>query len=259
MGETEDIRTALANASMSYLPRLIARHKDDPRKGVQDAVQVARRRLKKWRAENRRLIALYDMQTELHEQGFACIAGVDEVGRGCLAGPLTAAAVILPVECVVPGLNDSKQLLPEKREEVAAVVRDVAEAWAVAHVEPAEIDHFGMTQANRLAMRRALEALATTLDHVLVDGIDAALGMSCACTSVIDGDAKVACISAASVVAKVTRDALMIELDVVYPGYGLAQNKGYSTAEHLAALRALGPSDIHRRSFAPCNDDPTLF
>jgi ribonuclease HII len=136
-------------------------------------------------------------------------------------------------------------------------VKESAEAWAVAHVEPAEIDHFGMTQANRLAMRRALDGLGRELDHVLVDGIDGHLGLPC--TTVIDGDAKVACIAAASVVAKVTRDALMVELHVEYGGYGLAQNKGYSTAEHLAAIREFGPSAIHRRSFTPCNDDPTLF
>jgi ribonuclease HII len=253
----DEIRASLAAASVTSLPRLIRRHRDDPRRGVADAVDVAQRRLKRFRAENRRLLGLYEMQAELHAQGLQVIAGVDEVGRGCLAGPLTAAAVILPVDAIVPGLNDSKQLTPEKRVEIAAVIREVAEAWAVAHVEPGEIDHFGMTQANRLAMRRALDALGRALDHTLVDGIDGKLGLPC--TTVIDGDAKVACIAAASVVAKVTRDALMVELDAVYPGYGLAQNKGYSTHEHFLALRTLGPSAIHRRSFAPCSDDPTLF
>jgi ribonuclease HII len=114
-----------------------------------------------------------------------------------------------------------------------------------------------MTQANRLAMRRALDALGRELDHVLVDGIDGHLGLPC--TTVVDGDAKVACIAAASVIAKVTRDALMVELAAKYPGYGFVQNKGYSTHEHLVALKEIGPSEIHRRSFAPCNDDPTLF
>ncbi len=257
MGETDDIRQALAKASMSYLPRLIAKHKDDERKGVADAVETARRRLRRFRAENRRLLALYETQARLHEQGLAVVAGVDEVGRGSLAGPLTAAAVILPIDAIVPGLNDSKLLAPEKREEVAALVREAAEAWAVAHVSAAEIDHFGMTQANRLAMRRALDALGRDLHHVLVDGIDGALGLPC--TTVVDGDAKVACIAAASVLAKVTRDALMLDLDALHPGYGFAQNKGYSTREHFAALRELGPSAVHRRSFTPCNDDPTLF
>lgn len=253
----EECRILLASASMTCLPRVIRRFKDDERKGVADAVDIARRRLKKFRAENRRLLGLYEMQAALHEQGLAVIAGVDEVGRGCLAGPLSAGAVILPVDALIPGLNDSKQLTPEKRQEIAAVVIEVAEAVSVAHVEPAEIDLFGMTQANRLAMRRALDGLGVALDHTLVDGIDGNLGL--ACTTVIDGDAKVACIAAASVVAKVTRDALMVGLDATYPGYGFAQNKGYSTAEHLAAIRTLGISAIHRTSFAPCGDDPTLF
>jgi ribonuclease HII len=127
----------------------------------------------------------------------------------------------------------------------------------VAHVEPEEIDRFGMTQANRLAMRRALDGLGRALDHTLVDGIDGNLGLPC--TTVISGDSKVACIAAASVVAKVTRDALMRRLDLVHPGYDLGSNKGYSTADHLAAIRQLGPSAIHRLSFAPCSDDATLF
>jgi ribonuclease HII len=255
----EECREQLAAASMTYLPRVIHRFKDDERKGVAEAVDTARRRLKRFRAENRRLLSLYEMQAALHERGFTVVAGVDEVGRGSLAGPLTACAVILPVDAIVPGLNDSKLLTPERREEIAAVVVEAAEAHCVAHVEAEEIDIFGMTQANRLAMRRALDGLAAALDHVLVDGIDGHLGMSCECTTVIDGDAKVACIAAASVVAKVTRDALMVALAPRYPEYGFAQNKGYSTPEHLAALRALGPSEVHRRSFAPCSDEPTLF
>jgi ribonuclease HII len=241
------------------LQRLVRRFRDDERSGVTDMVDVARRKLKRFRAEDKRLLGLYEMQAALEEQGVGVIAGVDEVGRGSLAGPLTAAAVILPVDAVVPRLNDSKLLTPEQREDIASIVREVALAWAVAHVEASEIDHFGMTQANRLAMRRALDGLGVALDHVLVDGIDGKLGLECACTTVVDGDAKVACIAAASVIAKVTRDRLMVDLDALYPGYGFAQNKGYSTHEHFVALRTLGPSDIHRRSFAPCNDDPTLF
>jgi ribonuclease HII len=250
---------AAAAADPDGLRRLVRTFAPDDRKGVSDAVAVARRRLERYRAENERLLALHATQAALHDQGFAVVAGVDEVGRGGLAGPLTAAAVVLPVTAVVPRLNDSKLLTPEQREQVAVVVRETALAFAVAHVEPAEIDHFGMTQANRLAMRRALDGLGVVLDHVLIDGIDGKLGLTCACTTVIDGDAKVACIAAASVVAKVTRDAIMVELDSRYPGYGFARNKGYSTPDHLVALRELGPSEVHRRSFAPCKDDPRLF
>lgn len=255
MAGLDEIRALFAAAPPARLPALIRRFKDDDRKGVVETVEAARRRLKKFRAENRRLLALYDTQAELQERGFTAVAGVDEVGRGSLAGPLTAAAVILDVDAVIPGLNDSKLLTPERREEVAALVREVATAYSVAHVEAAEIDQFGMTQANRLAMRRALDGIGVALDHVLIDGIDGKLGMSCECTTVVDGDAKVACIAAASVIAKVTRDDIMRRLDAEYPGYGFAQNKGYSTAEHLEVIRAIGPSAIHRLSFTPCQDD----
>ena len=253
----DECRALLSAASAEELPRLIRRFRADTRKGVIEAIETARRRLKRLNAESTRLLGLYTMQARLHAEGLVVIAGVDEVGRGALAGPLTAGAVILPIDAVIPRLNDSKQLTPEVRVEVAAIVRDVAEAICVAHVEPEEIDLFGMTQANRLAMRRALDGLGRALDHTLVDGIDGNLGVPF--TTVIEGDSKVACIAAASVVAKVTRDALMRKLDLVHPGYDLARNKGYSTADHLAAIRRLGPSSIHRLSFAPCSDDATLF
>lgn len=252
-----ECRMLLASADLDDLPRLIRRYRRDPRKGVADILAAASRRLKRARTEDARLRGLADMQAALHEQGIEVVAGVDEVGRGAYAGPLTAAAVVLPVDAVIPGLDDSKKLTPEKRTLLAVEIREVATAWCVSHASPEEIDHFGMTQAVRLAMRRALDGLGVAIGHVLVDGIDGNVGYPA--TPVVDGDAKCACIAAASIIAKVTRDALMVDLDASYPGYGFAEHKGYGTAEHQRAIRALGPSAAHRLSFAPCSDDPSLF
>lgn len=253
----DECRAMLASAVGPGLVRLIAHMRKDPRKGVADAVEAASRRLARSRAETKRLVALTAMEQALHERGVAVVAGVDEVGRGSLAGPLTACAVVLPLDARIPGLDDSKRLPPEKRERVAAGVRESATAWCVAHAEASEIDSLGMTAATRLAMRRALDGLGLELGHVLVDGTDAHVGWPA--TAVIDGDAKVAAIAAASVVAKVTRDAIMVGLEVLHPGYGFAVNKGYGTAEHVAAIRELGPSAVHRRSFGPCADNLSLF
>lgn len=252
------IRASFAEAEDTpALERLCRRHAKDEREGVRDMVARARRRLKALRAEDSRLEAMAEAQAGLHASGFAVVAGVDEVGRGALAGPLTACALILPHEVRIPGLDDSKALTPEQRELLAESIRDLATAFHVAHVQPSEIDALGMTAANRNAMRNAIEGLRVTVDHVLVDGIDDKLGI--ACTAVIDGDAKVSCIAAASIVAKVTRDALMVAMDAEYPGYGFARHKGYSTPEHKDAIDRLGLTPLHRRSFSPCMRTEPLF
>lgn len=253
----EELRHAFSDADEATLPRLVRKYAKDEREGVRDLVARARSRMKASRAEDERLERLASYQTALHEQGYVVVAGVDEVGRGALAGPLTACAVILPVTCRIRGLDDSKALLPERRVELAEQVRAEALAVSVAHVEPGDLDALGMTAANRGAMRSAIDGLGVEVEHVLVDGIDDHLGLPC--TAVVDGDAKVACIAAASIVAKVTRDALMRELDAVYPGWGFARHKGYSTAEHKAAIDRLGLSPVHRRSFSPCAGVDTLF
>lgn len=182
-------------------------------------------------------------------------AGVDEAGRGPLAGPVVAAAVILDRERPVEGLADSKALGPARREALAAMVRERSVAWSLGWAEAAEIDAVNILQATFLAMRRALEALAVAPAHIVVDGNRppslAGLGLECTIEAVVGGDAVVPCVSAASILAKCARDAHMIELDARYPGYGFAGHKGYPTAAHVAALRQLGPSPVHRRSFAP--------
>ncbi len=177
-------------------------------------------------------------------------AGVDEAGRGPLAGPVYAAAVILDPGRRIKGLKDSKVLSRERREALALEVRDKAIAWAVASADVGEIDTLNILRASLLAMKRAVEALSVQPVECIVDG-NQCPALACPVYAIVKGDRDVASISAASILAKTARDALLIELDVVYPHYGFAQNKGYGTAEHLAALDRYGPCPIHRRSFAP--------
>jgi len=182
-------------------------------------------------------------------------AGVDEAGRGPLAGPVVAAAVILDPARPIEGLADSKVLTPARREALAIEIRAHSLAWGLGWADAAEIDTINILQATLLAMGRALVALDTAPAHVIVDGNRvpslAGLDLDCTIEAVVDGDALVPGISAASILAKCARDEHMLELDVQYPGYGFAGHKGYPTAAHVAALRQLGPSPVHRRSFAP--------
>jgi len=178
------------------------------------------------------------------------VAGVDEVGRGPLAGPVTAAAVILDPEHPVVGLRDSKKLSEKARERLAAEIKQSALAWSVAHASIAEIDDLNILQASMLAMQRAVNALSTAPALALIDG-NRAPRLDCAAHTIIKGDDRVSCISAASVVAKVTRDALMVEMAKTWPGYGFEQHKGYGTAAHRRKLVELGVTPMHRRSFAP--------
>lgn len=178
------------------------------------------------------------------------ICGIDEAGRGPWAGPVVAAAVILPAKGRPKGLADSKQLSPEAREELALAIRACA-IVAVGLAEPAEIDQINILQATYLAMRRAVAGLGQPPAAALIDGNSAPADMPCPVETIIDGDAYVACISAASIIAKVERDRMMTALCAQYPGYAFARHKGYGTPEHQRALAELGPSPIHRRSFKP--------
>ncbi|MFW2455538.1 ribonuclease HII [Methyloversatilis discipulorum] len=179
------------------------------------------------------------------------IAGVDEAGRGPLCGPVYAAAVILDPARPIDGLNDSKKLSEKKREALAPLIRERALAWAVGIATVEEIDRLNILHATMLAMRRAVEGLAVPPDQVLVDGNRIPPGLTVPARAIVGGDASEAAISAASILAKTGRDHEMMALAALYPQYGIAKHKGYPTAEHLAALRAHGPSPIHRRSFAP--------
>ena len=182
------------------------------------------------------------------------IAGVDEAGRGPLAGPVVVAAVILDPRRPIVGLADSKVLCENKRERLAALVRARALAFSVVAVEVDEIDRYNIFHATMLGMRRALDALSLAPAYALVDGNHLPKPMPCPARAVVDGDAKEPAISAASIIAKTTRDRIMCELDALHPGYGFARHKGYSTPEHFEALARLGPCALHRRSFAPVRE-----
>ncbi len=177
------------------------------------------------------------------------IAGVDEVGRGCLFGPVVAAAVILPEHHGIRGLNDSKLLDAAERERLDVLIRQRATAWAIGRGEVNEIDQINILQASRLAMRRAVEALSTRPHLLLVDAVSVELSIPQ--KVLIKGDSRSHSIAAASIVAKVFRDRLLQEWDLEYPAYGLRRNKGYGTPEHKAALERWGPTSLHRRTFAP--------
>ncbi len=188
-------------------------------------------------------------ERELWKSGSSLIAGVDEVGRGSLFGPVVAAAVILDPGYRIRGLRDSKLLPAERREVLAERIREHAIAWAVAAVDAARIDQINIYHASRLAMLEAVSQLAPVPDHLLID----ALRIDCACaqTPIIHGDALSASIAAASIIAKVARDRMIRAWDPVFPLYGLASNKGYYTRKHVSALRQYGPSPLHRQSFEP--------
>lgn len=184
------------------------------------------------------------------------IAGVDEAGRGPLAGPVTAAAVILKPSQHIAGLKDSKKLRPRQREVLAAEIRQYALAWAVGWADNIEIDRINILQAALLAMKRAVMALSVVPEKVFIDG-DRCPDLSCKMEAVIHGDNLIPIICAASILAKVERDAAMLRFDKLYPGYGFSKHKGYGTSLHLAALEKYGACPIHRRSFAPVRHSRT--
>lgn len=189
------------------------------------------------------------MERELHARGYRAVAGVDEVGRGALFGPVVAAAVVLSADRPIRGLDDSKKLDPARREMLAERIRERAAAWAIAAVDAATIDHINIYRASVLAMRMAVERLSPAPDFLLIDALS--LPLPIPQQPLIKGDARCSAIAAASIIAKVHRDADMAVWHDVYPEYGLAEHKGYATAEHTKALREFGPTPLHRLSFEP--------
>jgi ribonuclease HII len=192
----------------------------------------------------------WKLETAARKLGALRIAGLDEVGRGPMFGPVVAAAVVLPKKCRFKGLTDSKQLSEKLRNEFDIVIRAEAEAWAIAAVDVETIDRINIRNASLLAMRLAVEQITPTPDYLLIDGLDM-IDWPCPQQPVVQGDSTSFSIAAASVLAKVYRDRLLIELDAVYPGYGLARHKGYCSREHMDALMRLGPTPMHRRSYQP--------
>ena len=239
------VRELFSQADEDGELELIERFSDDGRAQVAAMVRAAARRRQRREKERRRVLDMSDLQRELGGEGL--VLGVDEVGRGSVAGPLTVAAVALPAEPVIWGLNDSKQLTPQRREELAATIRAQALAVGIGHVAPEEIDACGMAACLRMAMARAIEASGVEADCVLIDGMP--VHVHPRERTLTHGDARVACIAAASIVAKVERDAIMVAADARYPGYFLAESKGYASPDHIAAIRERGLSDFHRASF----------
>ena len=244
----DDIRRRFLDSGAPVSPQALARLRRDPRQGVRRLYAQLRARYERQRGEERRLDAMLHFERVLWKSGVRRIAGVDEVGVGPLAGPVVAAAVVFPPGVEVAGVDDSKRLDPETREELAAEIRRRAAAVTLGVAEVAEIDRVNVYHAGLLAMRRAVEALPEPPQHILVDARDIP-GVAAPQNRFDKGDGINYSIAAASIVAKVHRDALMVELDARYPGYGFARHKGYSTPEHQEAIRRLGPSDVHRLSY----------
>ena len=190
----------------------------------------------------------YSIEQELKAHGFTCICGVDEAGRGPLCGPVFAAACILPDGLYIEGLNDSKKLTEKKREKLFDIIKKEAVAYSIASADVEEINEMNILEADLLAMRRAIDGLGVKADFAIIDG-NIARDFQIPARAVVKGDSKSMSIAAASVLAKVARDRLCLELDREYPQYGIAKHKGYGTKEHKEALRKYGPSPIHRKKF----------
>ena len=190
----------------------------------------------------------FEYELQKYAMGYKAVCGVDEAGRGPLCGPVVAAAVILPTDVEIEGINDSKKLTEKKREALFDVIKEKAIAYAIAEASAEEIDELNILNASMLAMRRAVAALAVKADFALIDG-NCSRGFEIDTETVVKGDAKSASISAASILAKVTRDRQCMELDKLYPEYGIAKHKGYPTKDHMEAVRKFGPAPIYRKSF----------
>jgi ribonuclease HII len=224
--------------------------KADPRPGAKAILEAIARRRSDNRAEGQRLRHLLRCETALWTAGLMHVAGVDEAGMSPLAGPVAAAAVVFAPTARIPGIDDSKKLDAAARSRLAIEIKEQAVAWSVAFAQVDEIDTINIYWAGLLAMRRAIEGLSLAPQHVLLDA-RRLKDLPIPQQSIVKGDSKSATIAAASILAKTARDALMCELDATYPGYGFARHKGYPVREHAAALKRLGASPIHRRSFAP--------
>lgn len=192
----------------------------------------------------------FKLENAARKLGMTRIAGLDEVGRGPMFGPVVAAAVVLPPRCRLKGLTDSKQLTEKQRNEFDVIIRAEAEAWAIAAVDVETIDRINIRNASLLAMRLAVQQIIPAPDYLLIDGVDT-IDWLCPQQPVVQGDSTSYSIAAASVLAKVHRDRLLVEFDAVFPGYGLARHKGYCSREHMAALARLGPTPQHRKSYQP--------
>lgn len=241
-----EIKAILQAADFCELPAFITTYGKDTRTGVASLVEKARKKIQSYEKELERTEKMKEFEKKY--SSFSCICGIDEVGRGPLAGPVVAGAVILPKDCDILYLNDSKQLSEKKREELYDVIMEKAVSTGLGYVSPERIDEINILQATYEAMREAISQLDPVPDLLLNDAVNIP-GVSVKQVPIIKGDAKSISIAAASIIAKVTRDRLMVQYDSVYPEYGFASNKGYGAQMHIDALRKYGPTPIHRRSF----------
>lgn len=248
MATIKEIKEQLANIQQLDDP-LLAELEQDSRSGVIQAIVKRKKDIQKRIDEDERLEKMLAYEKECYVRGIELIAGVDEVGRGPLAGPVVAAAVILPKACKIPGLNDSKKIPKSKHKKIYEAVLQEAIAIGIGVKDNQVIDQVNIYEATKLAMMEAVGQLDPQPQYLLIDAMK--LDLAIPQTSIIKGDANSLSIAAASIVAKVTRDQMMEEFDRVYPGYDFAQNAGYGTANHLAGLHKLGVTPIHRRSFEP--------
>ena len=222
----------------------------DNRTSVQNLAKRYSNKLDKYLKEEERIAGMWQYEKQAKAQGYKFVAGTDEVGRGPLAGPVVAAAVILPENIDLPSINDSKKLNEKQRETLMEKIKKEAISWAIMEVDERMIDEVNILEASRIAMQQAVLALPKQADFVLVDGLDNPQ-ITLPSQAIVKGDSKSISIAAASIIAKVYRDRLMKIYDKAYPGYGFASNKGYPTEEHIKAIETLGPTPIHRMSFAP--------
>ena len=239
------IKEELKAATEAMLPSFIMAYESDERSGVIKLVEQAKKRLQKLEEERKRIWKLQEYERKYGQYTYIC--GIDEVGRGPLAGPVVAGAVILPKDCDILYINDSKKLTAAKREELYDEIMEKAVAAGIGMVSPQRIDEINILQATYEAMREAISKLEPAPDILLNDAVTIP-EVTIPQVPIIKGDAKSISIGAASIIAKVTRDRLMVEYDQILPEYGFASNKGYGSAEHIAALKKYGPSPIHRRS-----------
>ena len=243
---TNEVKNEFQAADASMLPELIHTYEKDGRQGVQRLVMQSRRRLEKLEAEKRRIYELRAFERKYKDAAYIC--GIDEAGRGPLVGPVVAGAVVLPKDCEILYINDSKKLTEKKREELYEVIMEQALAAGIGMASAQRIDEINILQATYEAMREAVHNLGITPDILLNDAVTIPQ-LDIPQEPIVKGDARSISIGAASIIAKVTRDRLMVQFDQAYPGYGFAAHKGYGTKAHIAALRRLGPCEIHRKTF----------
>ena len=247
MQSIKDIKQLFEQAEKEQWNALFPQYKTDERAGVQKLITQYENKLLKHKKEQERLYRMLEFERKYGDE-FSCICGIDEAGRGPFAGPVVAGAVILPKGLTIEGLNDSKQVSAKKREELYDEIKEKAVSVGIGMSSPARIDEINILQATYEAMRQAVSKLAVMPQLLLNDAVTIP-GIEIPQVPIIKGDAKSASIAAASIVAKVTRDRLMVEYDKTMPEYGFASNKGYGSAEHIAALQKYGPTPIHRASF----------